>query len=318
MADYSGAYATPRADLGEALIEFRADPSYWVTPRVLPRITVPRMAATFSAWTRAGLLRNDNVNRAMRSTYNRVEGESKDHSYRCLNYGVETLVDDGERAFFGRDFDEDLQAIMTLDLRINIAQEIRTANLLFSTANFTGNQFTDNSVTDPWTDVSSDIFGQILDAKEKVRQRTGMEANKLLVSKSVFNLMKKNTDLSKNRRNVSVILSEKAIQDSLVELLGLDEIVVGKSVQNTASELKTETLADIWSKNYALVFYCARDGAPLQEPSLGRLIEWEFLPDMLVTSYREEQRKSDVFRVEHFVDEFLYDQAYGQLIKVQP
>lgn len=317
MADYSGSYATPRADLGMALIEYwREGGGNWVTPRALPKLTVKKKAATFSAWTRGSILRVDDVKRSMRGQFNRVTGDGKDHSYNCQDYGVEVLVDDGERAFFAPDFDSDLQATMLCEQRVKRAQEVRTAKALFNTTTFTGSNFTDNSASDPWTGLSADIYGQILTAKEASRRQTGLMPNKMIVSRPTFNLMKNNTDL-KNRRNVTVLLSDQEIEDSLQELLGLEELIVADEVYNTAAEGSTATITDIWDAHYALVFYCCRDGATLAEPSLGRLVEWEFLPEFLVTSYRAEDRKSDVMRCEHFVQEYIYDAAYGNLIKIK-
>lgn len=317
MADYQGSYATPRADLGMALMEYwREGGGNWVTERALPRLTVPKKAATFTAWTRASILRVDNVKRSFRGQFNRVTGDGKDHSYNCQDYGVESLVDDGERAFFSKDFDSDLQATMLCEQRIRRAQEVRTANLLFSQNTFTGANFTDNSATDPWTGLSADIYGQVLTAKEASRRQTGIMPNKMLVSRPTFNLMKNNTDL-KNRRNVTVLLSDQEIEDSLQELLGLEDLIIADEVYNSASEGSTASVTDIWSGSYALLFYACREGATLAEPSMGRTIEWEFLPEFLVTSYRAEDRKSDVYRCEHFVQEYLYDQAYGNLIKIK-
>lgn len=318
MPNYIGGYSAPRADLGEALLEYRREGGgNWVTPRVLPTLSVPKKSATFAAFTRASLLATSDVKRSMRGKYNRIQGAAADHTYNTQNYGVETLIDDAEREFFSNDFDADWQGTLITEMRIKRAQEMRTSTLLFNQTAFnTATCFTDHSADAPWTNVSTDVYGQILAEGEKVRRRVGMKPNKLTVARPAWNLMKQNTDL-KNRRNVTVVLSDMEMEDSLTELLGLEEIVIADEVYNSAGENGTATVTDIWSPNYALLAFVAADGASLAEPSLGRLITWDFMPELQVTSYREEKLSSDVIRVEHFVQEFLYDYAYGQLIKIQ-
>lgn len=327
MVDYSGSYATPRADLGQAFMEFVEDPKMWVTPRVLPRLEVSAKTAKFSAFTRAGLLRNDVGKRSPRGKYNRISADAADHVYNTEHFGWEFPIDDVERERFASDFDAELMATRALHFRIKIAQEIRTAAACFNTTTFTsGNTcFTDKSVTDPWTDPSSDIYKAVQDAREAVRKRTGLEANKALISKANWLNLKYNTDLSKSRRNVTVRLTDEEIRDSLAEQLGLDEIVIAKGVYNSASESKTETMTDIFSPKFCLVFYSAPDGAPLEQPSLGRSIYFDMIGEELITMYREEKIRSDVVRIEQFCQEYIYGPdvnsgapAFGQLIQTAP
>lgn len=315
MADY-GSYATPRADLGEALIEYRREgEGGFVTSKILPPLTVPKKSATFSAFTRASILAVSDVKRAPRGKYNRIEGKGADHSYNCQNYGVEQAVDDSEREFFSNDFDADLMAMMMVEGRIKRAQERRAAALLFSETVFAADM-TDHSADAPWTDESTDIVGQADDAKEASRAQTGLKPNTMLFSRKTLNRIKRNQDI-KSRRNITMVLSDQEIEDSLKEIFGVEQLLIADEVFNAASENAPADVQDIWDDKHVLFAYCAREGASLSEPSLGRLMQW-FIPGMRVTSYREEKISSDVVRVEHWADEFLYDTAYGHLIKIKP
>lgn len=324
MADYQGGYGTPRADLGMALEEYRRDGGgNWATPRLLPTLSVPKVTATFSAYPRAALLQAGDAKRAWGGEYNRISYEAADHTYKCQNYGLEQLIDDKERAFYSNDFDGDYAAMMTTEMRLKRIQEVRTQGVILSTtaqtACNTAGTFTDNSALDPWTQLSADIYGQVIDIKEKSRALTGIMPNVGVCSRKVFNLMKKNTALA-NRRDVDTVYSDKAAADTLKEKLGLEDLVVADEVQTTTAEgtpAASAVIADIWPKQYFGVILRAHDGATLAEPSLGRLIEWDFLPELSVISYREERRSSDVIRVEHYVQEYIYDYAYMGLIKVQ-
>lgn len=322
--ELQGGYATPRADLGMALIEYRREGGgNWATSKILPTLAVTKKTATFSAYPRASLLLTGDAKRAFGGTYNRITAAAVDHTYNCQNYGLEQLIDDKQRGFLANDFDTDFAAALFTETRIRRIQEVRTANLLFSTTTFSTN-YTDYSVTGPWTALSADIFGNIIDAMESSRRLTGMPPNTILVGKPVFNIMKKNTALRDSFRNVatSFLAGDEPMKEYFANLFGVKQFIVADEVYNSAADpggnsSVAATVTDIWAKNYCLVAYCAEQGASLEEPSLGRLVVWDYVPELAVTSYREESRSSDVIRVEHFVQEYVYDQSYGYLLKVQ-
>jgi hypothetical protein len=56
----------------------------------------------------------------------------------------------------------------------------------------------------------------------------------------------------------------------------------------------------------------------MTEPQLGRTILWTPYTSELgyVETYREEQTKSDIVRVEHSVDEKVFDYYFGHLMKI--
>lgn len=321
MVDYQGGYAAPRADLGMALEEHRREGGgNWATPKILPVLSVPKKTATFSAYPRATLLLAGGANRSFGGTYNRITYQAKDHTYNCQDYGLEQLVDDKQRAFYGNDFDGDYAAMVTTQGRLRRIQEKRTQALLMSAAAVTAftavSTYVDKSATDPWTNVSADIYKAVTDAGELSRAQTGIKPNKMTVSRKVLNLMKENTALQA-RRNVTILLSDGVMQDYLKDIFELKELIIADEVENTAAENAPAVIADIWPKQYCLLAYVCEDNAPLSEPSLGRLMQWDFLPETSIVSYRAEDRSSDVIRCEHFVQEYIYDYAYGALIKVQ-
>ena len=105
---YSGSYAAPRLDLGQALMEYDFGKANYVADQVLPTIGVPRKSATFSVLTRDSLLRNRTVLRNSASGYNQDEFTAKDRTYTCYEYGLEVPVDDSIRNLYKYDFDADL------------------------------------------------------------------------------------------------------------------------------------------------------------------------------------------------------------------
>lgn len=328
MVDISGAYATPRADLGEALVEYRRENGgNWIGTKLFPTIDVTKKAATFSAFTRASLLATADTKRAARGRYNRVEAGAKDKSYQTQNYGLEGAVDDSERELYSSDFSADLAIMLVTERGVKVAQEQRAAALAFNqTTSFTGATFTDNSVADPWTNIAADIYGQVVDGKEASRRRTGMMPNSLVISRVTWNRMKKNTALQAKFKfpnamggKAGGILTDGILEENLREVLGLKNIWIGDEVFNAAPEGSAENVQDVWADTHALLAYVCPQGATMQEPCLGRTFVWTpYAGELEVESYREEQIESDIVRVKNFVQEVLYDNAYGQLIRIKP
>jgi len=335
VPDYSGSYATPRADLGEALIEYRRENGgNWIGTKILPTIDVMKKSATFSVFTRASILQVADVKRAPRGRYNRIESEVKDFTYNCQNYGMEGAVDDSERELYSSDFDADFTCLTVVERVVRLAQEQRISALVFGTSTVAAagmnTNYTDNSSAAPWTSFGTDIYGQILDAKETSRRLTGMLPNTIAVNRPVWNLMKKNTALSSKfkfpnaaaRGREAGIQTDQLVEEEMRALFGVEQILIGDEVYNAAAELNPnspmESVTDVWVKEYCLVLYACKLGSSLSEPCLGRTAVWvEFAGDFEVQSYREEKIESDIVRCKHFVQEFIRDQSYGTLIKVQ-
>ena len=79
-----GTYETPRADLGQALMETRLIPAEgFVGTIMLPVFPTRKKAAAFSAITRESILRRRKVARAAKSAYNRDSYEGDDISFAC-------------------------------------------------------------------------------------------------------------------------------------------------------------------------------------------------------------------------------------------
>jgi hypothetical protein len=317
MPRYSGSYATPRLDLGVAMLEYLFSTANYIGTQVLPIFSTPKKSAEFSKITRASLLRSRNVKRAPRTAYSRDEFDAKDQAYRCEERGHEQPVDDTERELYASDFDAELQASTLAMNIVQQEQEVDVVAMLTDTANtWKGDYFTDNKAN-PWSTVGTDIIGQVQDTKEKVRGRIGMDPNALIISKATLVSIKKNTGI-KDAIKYTAIPTEQQILDALAGLLGLDKVIVANVVRNTANEGAAETLGDVFPKKYAMVARIAKTNL-LQEPCLGRTMLWvQDSPDaVMVEQYREEQTRSDVFRARQHTDEVIWDPAYGQLVQIE-
>jgi hypothetical protein len=90
----------------------------------------------------------------------------------------------------------------------------------------------------------------------------------------------------------------------LAQALGVSEVLVGGGVYNSAGKGLDATIASLWDDEYAALIKIS-NGPDITQPGFGRTFLWtEDSPsNPIVESYREETRRSDVFRVRHHIDE---------------
>ena len=314
-------YATPRADLGVAFHEFSAEGMTFAAERALPRLNVPKEAATIGVITRenARTVENRHANGA---AFARVGLTSEDKPYACVDYGLEGQLTDRDRDFYMSDYDAEVETVGVVKTQMQIAKEIRVAAALFNTTTWTGSAlYTDVSAA-PWDAAASDVLGHVRAAVEKVRTNTGIPADTMLIGPVTYKNLKANTAIIARFTNPGV-LTAAVWQQFLAEILDLREIIVADGAYNSAKEGQTASMADIWSDDYALIFKKSVGGS-MAAPGLGRTLHWAG-PGMsllagdvneVVVQYREEQTESDVFRVREYVDELIADAYFGHLLKV--
>jgi hypothetical protein len=322
MPRQSGSYATPRLDLGKAMWEYMLGSNSFVGAgavggSVLPIFKTMVKSGNFAKITRDSILRSRNVKRVARSAYSRDDFEVKDQAFSCEERGHEQPLDDSERSMYASDFAAEVAASRIAANVVLTEQERDVATMILNATTWTGaSLFTDNKAT-PWTTVGTDIIGQVMAGKEKVRGNTGMKANALVISQSVLELGLKCNTAIKTAIQYTAIPTEDAVVRALSGLLGLRYILIGDSVYNSAKEGQTFASADAWSNRYAMICRVA-ETEDLAEPCIGRTLLWsaDSADNATVEEYREEQTRSWVYRCRQNVDEVVFDANFGHLLQI--
>lgn len=311
-------YAVPRVDLGGPFWQYMNDPlAGHIGNLVLPRIRVPEVAGNFSVVSRDAMLRVEDTRRADGAAFPRVDSKTYDDSYATIGYGLETKLTRKQRSRYASDFDAELVSIRTLAKKVNLAYEKRVAAAVFNATTWTGTAYYTDYSSAPWATITTDIIGQVAAAKEKVRRNTGHRANTLIIGEANLVNMKKNTGI-KNMFPGAPMITDEHIFNALAGLLGLKQILVGGAVENTAPEDQGFTGSDIWSDTYAMVAKLAMPDDQIEEPCIGRTMEWDGMEvPGSVEAYYEPQTKSDIFQIEHNTHEKIIDKAYGHLMDVK-
>ncbi len=314
---YSGSYTTPRADLGQAFLEYAYDPeSAFIGTKVFGLFDVKRKAGTFSKLERESLLRKDAVKRAPKSAYDRGDFRPVDQSYECVERGHEIALDHGEREYYANDFDAELQSSKIAMWRVMLDQEVDIASAVFDgTTNFTTANGLRTDVTTTWATATTDILADVFSAKEKVRGRTGHDPDTFIIGAvDLKNLL--NNEGVRDALKYTQQANYQSVLSALGSLFGLEKVYIGKGVYNSAKEGQTFSGTDIWGTGWAMVAKTAAPGAPLYEPCMGRTPMWvsDTPESVMVEEYEESQTRSTIYRARSFCDELMIDTSFAQLL----
>lgn len=289
-----------RPDLGEEIYEIDPEKQGFIGRQIFPVFETAKKAANFSKVTTESLLKEVETDRAPGAGYNRTGWEFESDNYSCEEDGLEQPIPDEDVELYSDYFDVEAANAKIANHHLLLEYEKRAAAAAFNTTTFSGKT---TAVGVEWDTVASaKIVSNVTDAKEAVRQRIGVPANALAVSRKVFNKMRRNADmLSYIKYNVKTggIMSV----DDIRAALELEYLFVGGAVKDSTLEGIATTIADVWDDEYALVFYRPSDEelADIKTPCVGRTFLWTGdSPNFsTVETYREEQTRSDIVRVRH-------------------
>ena len=310
--------SVPREDLGVAFHEYDPSAEGFIANEALPPSPVGKKAATMGVITRENLKRADSTH-ANGAAFGRVTLISEDKSYACVDHGLEGQLTDEDRATYETDYDAEYETVQSVTRKMYIEREIRVAAAMFNTTTWDSSDadlYTNNSAS-PWDTAGTGIIGQVRAAKEKVRANTGVPADSMIIGEATMNNMLNNTEIKAKFPGATVI-TEAMLRGQMGAILGIQNLLVGQACYNTADEGQDASMGDVWPDDYAMVAALGTEGMPMTEPQLGRTILWEqYIADIeYVESYREEQNKSDIIRVEQSIDEKVFDKYFGHLMLI--
>jgi len=212
---------------------------------------------------------------------------------------------------YARFFDAEVVAVERAIHKIRLAREIRVAAMVFNTGNITAT----GAVSVEWdTSATCTPKADIKGAIDALRAARGVNANSVVMSYKVFGNVLMSTELKTYLQYTSphLIETETAQKDMLAKYFGVDRVIVGKALQDTANKGLAASIADVWDDEYVLVARLATNARNLKEPCVGRTFLWtaDSPQQLVVEQYREEQTRSNIYRVRHNLDEaFVYTGA---------
>jgi hypothetical protein len=308
--------ATLRPELAASLMEFdlMMDAGNFIGQRVFPVFNVQKQSGAFGKVKLKSLLQSRESTRTALGGYNRSDWEFDDDSYTTKENGLESRLDDREKEMYSDYFDASLMCTMRAQRGVLENQEKRIAAKVFNASTYTP-----TAITNEWDDYPNAT--PITDVEAKVQaiwSASGLWPNAMVINRKVF----------RNLRNCAQIIdrlkyqgfvdvrAENINEQALAAVFDIPMLMVAGGTKNIANEGAEASISSIWSDEYCWIGRVATT-MDFKEPCVGRVFHWAADGSQergLVESYREEQTRSEIFRVRHDVDEKELHTASGGLL----
>jgi hypothetical protein len=295
-----------RPDLGQAVLEYVEQAMMgYVGMKVMPPFLTGEQAASYPVIPKEVLLKIEDTDRAPRGNYPRGSWEYERGQFQTYDRGWEELVDDSERALIDQEAPgmADMVATQRAMNYVMRGQEKRVADILFNATNFTA-----NSLTNEWDDATNATpIDDVQTGLKAFRLASGMMPDALVCNFDVYTNIK-NTDQVVDRLKYTFPGQDIAnmIPRQVATVLGIPDLWVAGAVYDSAGEGLDASVAHIWSNEYAALVK-ANSSRDITQPGVGRTFVWsaDSPANPVVEQYRDEGKRSDVFRVRHHVGEIL-------------
>lgn len=271
-------------------IGFKNDKFLW--DKIAPVSEQPQKSGTFPIYTRDFWMRRKaGAMRAPEGPYLRVGYGVTTDTYNALERGFEKVVADVIVAanLFGDDPEKLATAFVTNLIQLELEKDVAAACFI------TGVWGTSTTLagTNQWSDFdASDPIANVDTARRIIKRNTGATPNVLFLGLLAWEKLKEHPLLvDKYKHTQKGILTPELV----AAVLGVDEVVVGDSVENTAAEGATYVGADIWTDNALLL---VRNNPALMVANGAYTFMWNEKGNIpwAIENYRDETVRSDVLR----------------------
>lgn len=259
-------------------------PSGFIAQDVLTMVPVEHETDMYDTWEQADTFRAEDATREKGGLANAVTVRVSSDNYRVRNYELRTQVfaedranaDPSRRAMY-----EQGRVALTLN-KLLMGWEARQASLLFTSGNVGSNA----AVSSVWTDASnSDPVGDINTAIDNVYYATGYRPNTILMGPKVWDAVMRHNNVIDKAANPNITGGGVfPTRQMVANLFEVNELLVGRAIQNTAPNDLAQTLFPVWS-NHCLVYYKS-PGVSTTEPTFGATFDWVTAPTPRLSAVR--------------------------------
>ncbi len=301
-----GSAVVYRPDLGFYVMEHIEDQTQaLIGLQLMPLFNTIKQSSVFSVIPKEAMLKLQKVDRASRSNYNRGDWTYERGLFSTSEKGWEEPIDDNERKLFSQTNPGVADEIATMRAMNFIlkGQEQRISSKLWNASTFTP-----HAVTNEWDDhTNATPIDDVAAGKLAFRAQCGMLPTELTITYYTFVHLKLcDQIIDKLKFTFPAIDLNKITSEQLAVIFDVPRVLVGGAMYDSADKGQPTVFTDLWNKEYASLTKSS-SSPDLLVPCIGRTFLWteESAQNAIVESYREEQTRSDIFRVRHDVDERL-------------
>lgn len=271
----------------------------YIADQIFPLVPVDNQSDKYFIFTKDFWFRNSVKRRGPNGTYAEGGFELSNTNYECINKGLqfpipwETVQNQDAALDMEVDGAEWLAQQFMLDRESALATKIMDATAWTTETTLSG--------TSQWSDyANSDPIGDIETGREAVKKLIGRYPNTLVMGAEVWDKLKFHPDLLDIYKHTEKAILTKALVAAIFD--GIDRVVVGDAIINSATEGATFDGGYIWPKNALLLYVPASPG--LRVPSAGYTFVWKQQGfAIMIEKLLERNRRRETLLADHAFDQ---------------
>jgi len=317
MASYKG--TALRYDLKELAIESPMDSVPFVADQILPPIQVRETAGTIPVLSTSAGMKQLNIKRQKRGSFERGSWVWGSDSYTTSEYGYEEPIDNVEALENSDIFDEEVISTKIAINQIKLAREKRVADAVMNTTTFTA-AADKVDITHEWDDATNCTpWANIEAAYQKLFAKIGFAKTQcdLILPDYAVKYVMRSDEINDNSKYT--INLERMGQDAMVEYLvayfGINSIKVVSSFDDSNGlGVEDASFAKLWNEDTGMLCKISDGSNSWKMPGLGRQpVYSKFATDFRVESYDEEQTDSRIVRAREYRGEYI-NSTFGVML----
>ena len=207
----------------------------------------------------------------------------RNQQFEVVEHELENVISAGDAERAGGWDAAKKKFMLQLDLQLKLAREYAIASTLGSSSVITN--YTTLTGGDQWSTSTSDVLGVIATAKASVTSATGQPANTVIMSYPVFMQLQKHPSLQsfamyKDGQPLGVLSAEM-----MAMIFGVERVLVGYPVYNSAKEGATASYTHVWGKNCIVAYIAPSDMIEIDAGLGAQIVAPAKMPEFDVSSY---------------------------------
>ena len=247
-------------------LKYTQDPKDFKSTQIFPICPVNLLSSTFPTYDKQYWMKNEaKVRTPGTESHGGVHGRGED-SYACRDIAyhedvpVEYIENDPDP------LNPERAATLRVSSKINLYNEVDFAARFMATGKWGTNEATPGTL---WSAANSTPLKDIDGYKRTIQLATARRANKAVISRQVFDVLKRHPDVTEQVKYTS---SRNVTEEMLAGILELDSIVVLDAVYDSAKFGATAAQGFVAGK-HMLLLHTAKTPS-LEDPSAGYVFSW--------------------------------------------
>jgi hypothetical protein len=284
-----------------------------VAQKVFPAVPVTKQSDKYYVIDRDSWILVPKAFRAPKTSPRRIEWKTSSDAYFADNYALagEIAKEDLANADAALRVREGTTEFVSEALMREL--EVRVANIVTSISNLGSGHVLAGAAK--WSAINSgNPVADVTTAHAFIRQRTGLEANTLVMDRDSYDVVRQNTRLLEMYKYTNAGLIS---HETLLNLFRVDQILIARGIKNVAPEGATGSIVNIWG-NHALLARIV-PGQTLKTATYGLAYRWtppELPAPFQVFRYDDPDpgKKTEVIEVGYYQDEKIVARDLAYLI----